>query len=43
MLTIYIINRYIKVLVFNGIYNRDIFKGFIINQVLPLCNLYLNP
>jgi hypothetical protein len=43
MLTIYTINRYIKALVFNSIYNRDIFKGFIINQVLPLYNPYPNP
>jgi hypothetical protein len=43
MLIIYIINRYIKALVFNGIYDGDIFKGFIIDQVLPLYNLYLNP
>jgi hypothetical protein len=43
MLIIYIINKYIKALVFNNIYNKDIFKGFIINQVLPLCNLYPNP
>jgi hypothetical protein len=31
MLTVYIINRYIKALVFNSIYDGDIFKGFIIN------------
>jgi hypothetical protein len=31
MLIIYIINRYIKALVFNGIYDGNIFKGFIIN------------
>jgi hypothetical protein len=31
MLIVYTINRYIKVLVFNSIYNGDIFKGFIIN------------
>jgi hypothetical protein len=43
MLIIYTINKYIKALVFNGTYDRDIFKGFIINQVLPLYNLYLNP
>ena len=43
MLTIYTIDGYIKALVFNGICDRDIFKGFIINQVLPLYNLYLNP
>jgi transposase len=43
MLTAYTINGYIKALVFNGIYNGDIFKGFIIDQVLPLYNLYLNP
>jgi hypothetical protein len=42
MLMAYIINRYIKALIFNGIYNRDIFKGFIINKVVPLYNFYLN-
>jgi hypothetical protein len=31
MLIVYIIDGYIKALVFNGIYNRDVFKGFIIN------------
>jgi hypothetical protein len=31
MLTAYTINGYIKALVFNGTYNRDVFKGFIIN------------
>ena len=39
----YTINRYIKALIFNSIYNKDIFKGFIINKVVPLYNLYLNP
>jgi transposase len=43
MLTAYTIDGYIKALVFNGTCDGDIFKGFIINQVLPLCNLYLNP
>jgi transposase len=43
MLAAYTINGYIKALVFNSIYNADIFEGFIINQVLPLCNLYPNP
>ena len=43
MLIVYIINRYIKALVFDGTYNGDIFKGFIINQVVPLCNPYLGP
>ena len=38
----YTINRYIKALIFDGIYNRDIFKGFIINKVVPFYNLYLN-
>jgi hypothetical protein len=37
------IDGYIKALVFDGTCDGDIFKGFIINQVLPLCNLYLNP
>jgi hypothetical protein len=31
MLAVYTINGYIKALVFDGTYNRDIFKGFIIN------------
>jgi hypothetical protein len=31
MLIVYIINKYIKALVFNSIYNKDVFKGFIIN------------
>ena len=43
MLTAYTIDRYIKALVFDSIYDRDIFKGFIIDQVLPLCNPYPNP
>jgi transposase len=43
MLTAYIINRYIKALVFNGIYDGDIFEGFIINQVVPLYNPYPGP
>jgi transposase len=43
VLIVYIINRYIKALVFDGTCNGDIFKGFIINQVVPLCNPYLCP
>ena len=43
MLTAYTIDRYIKALVFDSICDRDIFKGFIIDQVLPLYNPYLNP
>jgi transposase len=43
MLAAYTINGYIKALVFNGTCDRDIFKGFIINQVLPLYNPYPNP
>jgi hypothetical protein len=43
MLAAYTIDRYIKALVFNGICNGDIFKGFIIDQVLPLYNPYPNP
>jgi hypothetical protein len=31
ILTIYMINGYIKALVFDGTYDRDVFKGFIIN------------
>jgi hypothetical protein len=31
MLIVYMINRYIKALVSNGTYDRDIFEGFIIN------------
>ena len=43
MLIIYTIDRYIKALVFDGTYNGDIFKGFIINQIVPLYNLYPGP
>jgi hypothetical protein len=43
VLIVYTIDGYIKALVFNSIYDGDIFKGFIINQVLPLYNLYPNP
>jgi transposase len=43
VLTAYIIDRYIKALVFDGTCNGDIFKGFIIDQVVPLCNPYLGP
>ena len=43
MLIIYIIDGYIKALIFDGICDRDIFKGFIINKVVPLYNLYPNP
>jgi hypothetical protein len=39
----YTIDGYFKALVFDGTYNGDIFKGFIIDQVLPLCNPYPNP
>jgi hypothetical protein len=31
VLTVYIINGYIKALVFDGTYNGDIFEGFIID------------
>jgi transposase len=43
VLTAYTINRYIKALVFDGTYNGDIFKGFIIDQVVPLYNPYPGP
>jgi hypothetical protein len=43
MLTAYTIDGYIKALVFDGICDGDIFKGFIIDQVVPLCNLYPGP
>jgi transposase len=43
VLTVYTINGYIKALVFDGTCDGDIFKGFIINQVVPLCNPYLGP
>ena len=43
MLIVYTIDRYIKALVFDGTCNGDIFKGFIINQVVPLYNPYLGP
>ena len=43
MLIVYIINGYIKALVFNGTCDGDVFKGFIIDQVVPLYNPYLGP
>jgi transposase len=43
VLTAYTINGYINTLVFDSICNTDIFKDFIINKVLPLCNPYPNP
>ena len=43
MLTAYTIDGYIKALVFDGTCDGDIFEGFIIDQVLPLCNPYPNP
>jgi hypothetical protein len=43
VLTVYTINGYIKALVFDGTCDGDIFKGFIINQVVPLYNPYLGP
>jgi transposase len=43
MLTAYTIDGYIKALVFDGTCNGDIFEGFIIDQVVPLCNPYLGP
>ena len=43
MLIVYTINGYIKALVFDGICDGDLFKGFIIDQVIPFYNLYLNP
>jgi transposase len=43
VLTAYTIDGYIKALVFDSTYDGDIFKGFIIDQVLPLYNPYLNP
>jgi hypothetical protein len=43
VLAVYTINGYIKALVFDGTCDGDIFKGFIINQVVPLYNPYLGP
>ena len=43
MLAAYTIDGYIKALVFDGTCDGDIFEGFIIDQVLPLCNPYPNP
>ena len=43
MLAVYTIDGYIKALVFDGTCDGDIFEGFIIDQVLPLYNPYLNP
>jgi transposase len=43
MLAAYTIDGYIKALVFDGTCDRDIFEGFIIDQVAPLCNPYPNP
>jgi transposase len=43
VLAVYTINRYINALVFDGTCNVDIFEDFVIDKVLPLCNLYLNP
>ena len=43
VLAAYTIDGYIKALVFDGTCDGDIFEGFIIDQVLPLCNPYPNP
>jgi transposase len=43
MLAVYTINKYIKALIFDGICDGDIFENFIIDKVVPLCNLYPNP
>jgi hypothetical protein len=43
VLAVYTIDGYIKALVFDGTCDGDIFKGFIINQVVPLYNPYLGP
>ena len=43
MLVAYMIDGYIKALVFDGTCDGDIFKGFIIDQVVPLYNPYLGP
>jgi transposase len=43
VLAAYTIDGYIKALIFDGTCDGDIFKGFIINKVVPLCNLYPNP
>jgi transposase len=43
VLIAYTIDGYIKALVFDGTCDGDIFEGFIIDQVVPLCNPYLGP
>ena len=43
VLAAYTIDGYIKALVFDGTCDGDIFEGFIIDQVVPLCNPYPGP
>ena len=43
MLAAYMINGYIKALIFDGTCDGDIFEGFIIDKVVPLCNPYPGP
>jgi hypothetical protein len=43
MLIRYIIKGYIIATIFYSICTRDLFKSFIINELLPLYNLYLGP
>jgi transposase len=39
----YTIERYIVATIFYGICTGDLFEGFIIDELLSLCNLYLGP
>ncbi|PMD12210.1 hypothetical protein NA56DRAFT_532557, partial [Hyaloscypha hepaticicola] len=43
VLPVYTIKGYIHSITFSGIYITDIFEDFIINELLPLYNLYLGP
>jgi hypothetical protein len=43
VLPAYIINKYIKLVTFYSTYIANIFKDFIINNLLPLYNPYLGP
>jgi DDE superfamily endonuclease len=43
VLPAYTINRYITIETFYSTCTGQIFEDFIIDKVLPLCNLYLGP